>query len=154
MPGGLRQIINSIAHDMDNIAVRPSQAYLAATGAYTIFSVSGGAIFAKLLIGRITAAAVGATTIAGTLNGIAGDAGAVACNGAVGTLVWYPLNVAATILNAAAFPLTIATDPRGMAVGLQPAGPGLIVMTYAVGTSLTMEWTLVYTKLNQDATVS
>jgi hypothetical protein len=136
-----------------NIAFRPSQTYLVATATYTIFQVVGGAIEAISLIGLITAAAVGATTIAGTLNGVAGDAGAVACNGAVGTIVWYPLNVAGTILNAAAAPKTIATTPQGMIVGVQPAGPGLIVITYGVGTSLTMEWALTYRKQNPSARV-
>ncbi len=155
MPGGLRQTINQIWQERDVVAVRPPQAYTVAVGAYTIFSVAGGAILVKALIGRITGAAVGATTIATTFNTIAGEAGAVACNGAVGTLVVVPLNVAAVIVNLLAAPLTDALlHPKGMVVGLQPAGPGLIVATYGVGTSLTMEWTLVYQRLNADANVT
>lgn len=150
---GLKSDIQQILNGNVSIAFRPSQTYLVATGAYTIFTVTNGAIEAISLIGRITAAAVGATTIAGTLNGIAGDAGAVACNGAVGTCVYYPLNVGGTTLNAAAFPKTVATL-TSMVVGTQPAGPGLIVMTYGVGTSLTMEWSLVYRKLNPSVVVS
>ncbi|MDD5539120.1 MAG: hypothetical protein PHG61_00305 [Candidatus Marinimicrobia bacterium] len=138
----------------DNVAFRPSQVYLVATGAYTIFQVVDGAIYVKALIGRITADAVGATTIATTLNTVAGEAAAVPCNGAVGTLVWVPLNVAATLVNVVAQPLTDALfAPKGMVVGTQAAGPGLIVATYAVGTSLTMEWSLLYQKLNPQARV-
>jgi hypothetical protein len=151
---GLKDDVGQLLQYSDAVAYRPPQTYLVATGAYTIFSVRNGAIFAYALLGRITAAAVGATTIATTLNGVAGDAGAVACNGAVGTLVWVPLNVGGTILNAAAFPFTVATAPMGMAVGTQPAGPGLIVITYAAGTSLTMEWSLIYKPLNPSVEVN
>ena len=150
------QTVKQLAAMEPVVAYRPSQVYtVAAPGpAYTIFSVSGGPIEALRLIGFITAAAVGATTIAGTLNTVAGDAGAVACNGAVGTCVWYPMNVAATILNAVAFPATIATNPSAMIVGLTPTlTPGLIVMTYAIGTSLTMSWSLVYRKLTPSSIV-
>jgi hypothetical protein len=144
----LKQLVEQIADGNDIVAYRPSQTYLVATGAYTIFNVRNGAVIVKALIGRITGAAVGATTIATTFNTVAGEAGAVACNGAVGTLVVIPLNVGAVIVNLVAAPLTDALlHPKGMAVGTQPAGPGLIVATYGVGTSLTMEWTIIYRKL-------
>ncbi len=152
---GMREEVSQVLHDNQLIAYRPSQAYLVATGAYTIFNVRNGAVLVKALIGRITGAAVGATTIATTLNTVAGEAAGVACNGAVGTLVIVPLNVAAVIVNVTAGPLTDALlHPKGMAVGTQPAGPGLIVATYAVGTSLTMEWSLIYTPLNPTAIVT
>jgi hypothetical protein len=143
--------LDAIYSGANTLAFRGSQTYLVATGAYTIFTVSGGAIEAISLIGRITGAAVGATTIAGTLNGVAGDAGAVACNGAVGTLVYYPLNVGGTTVNAASVPKTVATL-TSMVVGTSAGGT--IVMTYAVGTSLTMEWALVYRKLSPYSVVN
>jgi hypothetical protein len=152
---GLRGEVQSILQAADQITFRPAQVYAVATGAYTIFNVRNGAVVVKALIGRITAAAVGATTIATTLNTVAGEAGAVACNGAVGTLVVVPLNVAAVIVNLAAAPLTDALlHPKGMAVGTQPAGPGLIVATYDVGTSLTMEWVCVWQALSPNALVT
>jgi hypothetical protein len=140
--GNVRNILNGNLQ----VAYRPAQVYSSVTGAYTIFSVTGGPIEAVQLFGYITAAAGGAVTVAGTLNGVAGDAGAAVISGAVGTVVWYPLNVGGTILNAAAIPQTLATAPNSMIVGTQPAGPGLIVMTYAISTA-TMSWTLVYRKL-------
>jgi hypothetical protein len=152
---GMREEVAQVLNNNDQAAYRPSQTYLVATGAYTIFNVRNGAVLVKALIGRITAAAVGATTIATTFNTVAGEAGAVACNGAVGTLVIVPINVAAVIVNVLAGPLTDALlHPKGMVVGTQPAGPGLIVATYGVGTSLTMEWTLIYQKLSPTAVVN
>lgn len=152
---GLRGEIQTILQAADQITFRPAATYTVAVGAYTIFNVRNGAVLVKALIGRITGAAVGATTIATTLNTVAGEAGAVACNGAVGTLVVVPLNVAAVIVNLTAAPLTDALlHPKGMAVGTQPAGPGLIVATYAVGTSLTMEWVCVWQALSPNALVT
>lgn len=152
---GLKQEVTGISLDRDIILVRPSATYLVATGAYTIFNVRNGPVLVKALIGYITAAAVGATTIATTLNTVAGEAGAVACNGAVGTVVWVPLNAAATLVNAVAQPATDALfAPKGMFVGTQPAGPGLIVATYGVGTSLTMSWTIIYQRLSESAMVT
>ncbi len=133
------------------IARRPAQTYLVATGAYTIFSVTG-AVEVLTFGGVVTAAAVGATTIAATLNGIAGDAGAVAVNGAVGTVVYYPLNVAGATLNAAAIPKTVATLTT-MIVGQQPAAVGTIVITFGAGTSWTGEWFCVYRKLSSQGRV-
>ena len=152
---GLKADVAAIMQGNDQIAYRPSQVFAVGIGAYTIFSINGGAILAKALVGRITAVAVGATTIATTLNGVAGEAAGVACDGAVGLIVWVPLDVAGTLTNIGAQPCTDALfAPKGMIVGTQPAGPGLIVATYGVGTSLTMEWTLIYTKLSPASEVS
>jgi len=151
----LAQDVKNMWLGNDHITFRPSATYTVATGAYTIFNVRDGAVLVKALIGRITGAAVGATEIATTLNTVAGEAAAVACNGAVGTLVIVPLNVAGVIVNVTAGPLTDALlHPKGMAVGTQPAGPGLIVATYSVGTSLTMEWVCVWQKLSPQARVT
>ncbi len=143
--------IKQISGDNLKVARRPAQAYLVATGAYTVFSVDG-AVEIVTFAGRVTGAAVGATTVAGTFNGVAGDAGAVAINGAVGTVVFYPLNVGGAILNAAAIPKTVATL-TSMIVGTQPAAVGTIVLTFGVGTSWTGEWFAVYRALTPGARI-
>jgi hypothetical protein len=148
----LASLIKGISQDNIFIARRPAQTYLVATGAYTVFTVTG-AVEILSFGGLVTGAAVGATTLATTFNGIAGDAGAVAINGAVGTVVFVGLNVAAAILNAAAVPKTVATLTT-MIVGSQPAGAvGNIVLTFGVGTSWTGEWFAVYRKLSQGARI-
>lgn len=131
-----------------HVAFRPSQTYTTAVGAYNLFLIRGGPIEALTLGARITGAAVGAEDCTTLLNTVAGDAGAVAINGAVGTVVFIPLNVAGAVLNAAAIPQTVATLTT-MIVGTQPAGAdGVIVATFATGTSATCEWFLAYRKLN------
>jgi hypothetical protein len=143
--------IKQLNRDNIKIARRPAQTYLVATATYTVFSVDG-AVEVVTFGGVVTAAAVGATTIAATFNTVAGDAGAVAVNGAVGTVVYYPLNVAGAILNALAIPKTVATL-TSMIVGQQPAGPGLIVITFGVGTSWTGEWFCAYRSLSSGGRV-
>jgi hypothetical protein len=151
----LKSKIKAIEWENVHIAYRPPQTYLtAAPGpAYTIFSVVGGAIEALNLMGRNTAAAVGAEQIRITANTVNTDAAAIAINGAVGTIWYSSLNVAGTLINAAAVPRTVATLTT-MIVGTQPAGPGLIVATFGVGTSWTGEIYLVYRKLSPFAMVN
>ena len=146
---GLSAKINSLIQSEVNLAFKPAATYLTAAPGptYTLFSVNGGAVEIITFGARITSAAVGAETFACTFNGVAGDSGAVAINGAVGTVVFYPLNVAGAPVNAAAVPKTVATL-TSMIVGTQPAGaPGLIVGTFAVGTSVTCEFFCTYRKL-------
>ena len=151
---GLRQSVDQLWLDRDCVAYRPSQAYTTVGSAYTIFTITGGAILATTLMARITGAAVGGETIAVTCNGVAEDAGAAAINGAVGTVVYLPLNVAGTIINAAAIPKTIATATT-MIIGTGTGViPGLIVATFATGTSCTCEFALVYKRLNPAVVVS
>ena len=133
------------------LTYRASQVYSSVTGAYTIFSIDG-MVGLYALVGYITAAAGGATTITTTINTVAGDAGATNIAGAVGTIVWIPLNVAGTILNAAGAPKTIATGTPEMIAGSQVAGPGLIVVTYAVSTA-TMSWSILWRPLTATARV-
>ena len=147
----LMRRVNKLSSDNLTVAFRPSQLYSSTTGAYTIFSIADGAVEIITLGGRITAAAGGATTVDVTVNGVAADAGAVAINGAVGTVVFIPVNVAGATLNAAAIPKTVATL-TSMIAGTQPAGPGLIVATYAVSTA-TMELFCVYRKLSPNARI-
>jgi hypothetical protein len=145
------QSVSEVLH----LTYRPSQVYSSVTGAYTIFSIDG-AVSLVTLGGRITAAAGGAVTITTTINTIAGDAGATNIAGAVGTIVWIPLNVAGTLLNAAGAPKTIATGTPEMVAGCQTAGglrtPGLIVVTFAVSTA-TMDWFCVWRKLTPNSRV-
>lgn len=138
----------------ESLAYRPAQVYSSVTGAYNVFTVSGPCLV-YLAGGRATAAAGGATTVATTFNGVAGEAGAVAINGAVGTVWCTPLNAAGVIAGAAgALPLTTALlhPPQGMLVGIGAAAAGVITYTFAVST-----WTgdlfILYRKLSPDASI-
>lgn len=128
------------------IARRPAQTYTVAVGTYALFSING-AVELLTLGGLVTAAAVGATEVRLSVNGINTDAAAVAINGAVGTVVISGLNVAATLLNAAAAPRTVATLTT-MISGQQPAAVGVIQAIFTVGTSWTGEWFAVYRRLS------
>ena len=130
------------------LTFRPSQVYDAAIGGgvYNLFSIDG-AVSIITLVGRITAAAGGATTLLVTINTIAADnAAPTLINGAVNTIVWIPLNTAGALINAAGAPKTIATGTPEFVTGSQVAGPGLIAATYAVSTA-TMEWGIIWRKL-------
>jgi len=136
-----------------HVAYRRSQTYLTAVGAYNLYLVRGGPIEVLTFGARITGAAVGAETLATTFNAVAGEAGAVAINGAVGTVVYVPVNAAGAILNAAAIPKTVATLTT-MVVGTQPAAAdGVVIGTFAVGTSATCEFFMVYRTLHPNAKV-
>lgn len=137
------------------VAFRPAQTYLVATGLYTIFNVNAGPIEILCLGGHVTAAATGATTIRITANTVNVDAGAVAINGAVGTVFLSTLNVAGTLVNAAGIPMTDALlHSKGFVCGLQAAGPGLIAATFAVGTNWIGEFFMVYRQLTPNANVT
>ena len=129
------------------LAFRPSQTYTTAVGAYNLFLVRNTAIEVLTFGARITAAAVGAEDFTTTFNAVAGDAGAVAINGAVGTVVYIPLNVAGAVLNAAAIPKTVATLTT-MVVGHLAGADGVIAGTFATGTSATCEFFMVYRRLS------
>ena len=148
---GLLSLIKAIRDDEVKVARRPAQVYTTAIGAYTLFNITG-AVELLTFGGLVTAAAVGGETIVTTVNGVAADAGATAINGAVGTIVYLPLNVAGTLLNAAAAPKTVATLTT-MIAGQQPAGVGLIVATFATGTSWTGEIFLSYRKLSTNGRI-
>lgn len=135
--------------DKETVAYRPAQVYTNVVGAYNVFQITGPVLI-YVLGGRATAAAGGATTVACTVNGVGTEAGAVAINGAVGTVWCTPLNVAGVIAGAAgALPLTTALlhPPKGMLSGIGAAANGVIIMTFAVST-----WTgdifCVYRKLS------
>lgn len=129
------------------LAFRPSQVYTAVVGAYNLFLVRNGSIEVLTFGARITGAAGGATTLTTTFNGIAGEAGAVAINGAIGTVVYVPVNAAGAILNAAAIPKTVATLTT-MVVGNAAANAdGPIIGNFLVSTA-TCEFFMVYRLLN------
>jgi hypothetical protein len=159
---GLRRNEMSITKEVQSIsqvlrlAFRPSQTYTTAIGAYTIFSIDG--MVSLITLGaRITAAADGAEQLTTLVNTIGADSGAVAVNGAVGTVVWVPLNVAGAPLNAAGVPKTIATGTLEMIAGCQTAAgaltPGVISATYSIGVSATMEWFCIWRKLSSNGRV-
>jgi hypothetical protein len=153
---GLKSDVNQLWLSRENVAWRPSQVYLSATGVYTLFSVAGGAIFIMALGGRTTAAPVGAVTVRVTANTINLDVGAVDIGtaGVVGGIFLSSCNVAGTGLSTVGSPVTIATGSGGFLMGTQVAGPGLVACTFAAGTSLTMEWFMVYRKMSPNVTVS
>ena len=132
------------------LAFRPSQTYTTAVGAYTLFTIAVGSVELITLGGRITAAADGAEQVTLAIGAIGLDVGATAINGAVGTVVWIPLNAAGTLLNVVALPKTIATGAPSMIAGTV-AGP--IVATFSVGVSATMEWFCVWRKQAPNARV-
>ena len=108
-----------------------------ATGTYALFNlIRPGAIYITALGAVVTSAAVGATEIRLSVNGVNTDAAAVAINGAVGTVVLSSLNVAGTLINAAAIPETVATQSR-ILCGTQAAAVGVIQAIFTVGTSWT-----------------
>jgi len=156
---GLATRIKSVQSDNVITIMRPSQLYSNAVGAgiYPLFAINDGPIIALKLVGMHTAAAGGATTLACTVTGgITLDAGAVAMNGAVGTIVNVGLNAAVVQAGAAvALPNTVALFyPKGMTIGLQPLlAPTFIIATFAVST-VTMEWYLQYQKLSPLARVT
>lgn len=151
-------IKSKVAHlwlNQDYVAHRPAQTYtVAAPGpAYDLFNITGP-VHITCLGGRVTAVAVGATTIRLTVNGINVDAGAVAINGAVGTVFLSCLNVAGALVNAAGIPMTAALlHPRGFVAGVQPAAAGVIVGTFAVGTNWTGDIFCVFRKLAPDSDI-
>lgn len=147
-----QSVVKQIAQDREAVAWRPSQVYTVAVGAYTIFTIVNGPVEIKTLGGIVRAAAVGATEVRITVNGVNTDAAAVAINGLVGTVVYSCLNVAGTLINAAAVPKTVATL-TSMISGVQPAANGIIVATFTVGTSWTGEWFCVYRKLSPAALI-
>lgn len=128
--------IKAIFRDKESLAYAPPAVYTSVVGAYNVFTITGPVLI-YLLGGRATAAAGGATTVASLINGVAGEAAAVAVNGAVGTVWATPLNVAGVIAGAAgALPLTTALlhPPQGMLAGIGAAANGVITITFAVST--------------------
>ena len=135
--------------DREIVLYRPPEVYAAI--ANTVFVVRGGAVLVTACVLRATAAAGGATTLATTWNGVAGEAAAVniGTGTIVGEVVTIPLNVGAVIPGSlGAIPFTDALlYPKGMAVGLGAAGIAAnVVFTFAVNT-----WTgcitVIYRKL-------
>jgi len=153
---GLHQEVSQILDNNIQRIVRPAQLYTNVVGAYNLFAVRDGPIMALKLVGMHTAASGGAATLAVTLTGGIGmDAGAVAINGAVGTVVNVGLNVATVQAGAAVgIPNTDALFyPKGTTIGLQAAlAPTFIIGTFAVST-VTMLWVLLYYKLTPESHV-
>ncbi len=132
---GLKSLVASVWTTSDKVIYRPPQVYNALTA---IFNVTGP-VLVKLCGLWATAAAGGATTLATTWNGVAGEAAAVdiGTGTLVGEVVTIPLNVAAVIPGSlGAIPMTIALlYPHGMIVGTAPAGAvGVVNFTFAVST--------------------
>ena len=150
----LTQEIKSILTSNVQVTMRPSETYLATTGAYNVFNVIGGAVELLSLGGIITAAGVGATTIRLTVNGINADAAAVNISAGADGEVWYSsLNVAGTLLIAAAVPITVATITTMICGGQAAGAQGIIIATFATATSVTTQMWCAYRALSPGATV-
>jgi hypothetical protein len=147
----LSRNIKHLDVSLPSLAFRPSQTYLSATGAYTLFTITGGAIEILSLCARNTAAPVGAALVRCSVNGINLDSGTVDIGtaGVVGGIFWSALNVGGIGTSAAAAPRTVATATTFLA---GPGGTG-VICTFSAGTSLTLEWGMTYRKLNASATV-
>ncbi len=145
------QEVKQILRGNVRTVLRPAEVYLAV--ANTIFVVRGGAVEILSLGAIVTAAAVGATQIRITANGVNTDAAAVAINGAVGTVFYSSLNVAGTLIQAAAVPITVATITTMICGGQPAAADGDIVATFTVGTSATLQFWLAYRQLSPRASV-
>ena len=133
---GLKNMVDGLFNNSNRVLTRPAEVYNAATN---IFTLTGGAIWIKTCVLRATAAAGGATTLATTWNGVAGEAAGVdiGTGTIVGEVVTVPLNVAAVIPGSlGAIPQTDALlYPKGMIMGLGAAGiASLVIFTFAVST--------------------
>ena len=127
--------VGQLWQNSDHVIYRAPQVYNALTN---IFNVTGP-VLVKLCGLWATAAAGGATTLATTWNGVAGEAAPVdiGTGTLVGEVVTIPLNVAAVIPGSlGAIPLTVALlYPHGILVGTAPAGAvGVVIFTFAVST--------------------
>ncbi|GAI82606.1 unnamed protein product [marine sediment metagenome] len=108
----LRNEVGEVFLQRRVVVIRPSQVYTAAAPAtYNLFCIVAPVEIIDL--GAIvTEAADGLTEITTTINTIAGEFAAVDCSGAIGTVIWIPLNnvAGAVIINAAAIPKVVVAN--------------------------------------------
>ncbi len=125
--------------------------------ANTIFSITGGPVWLKVMVEYLDTAMTNVTTSTITVCGVAADGGAVAINaGAIGSVVVSPLsaNAKAASALAAQWP-----DPTGVATqggfGMI-AGLGDIVVTFATVMDAADRYSLhiVYQKLSNNSLIS
>jgi|GEM_PF-3004425 len=149
---GFAALVKSMYLDRGQVAYRPAQAYDGVgVGGYNVFTITGP-VYITVLGTRVTAAsAVGNVDLIFSVNGVAVDAAAVRCDGAVGLVYLSSLNVAGTALQAAAIPETIATQSRVIS-GIQPAANGVILATFTTGT-YTGDMFCVYRALSPNASI-
>lgn len=145
--------IKDLWENAEVVISRPAEVYTVGVATYALFNIiRPGAIYITALGAVVTAAPTGATEIRLTANGVNVDAAAVAIDGAVGTIVLSSLNVAGTLINAAAAPETVATQSR-MFVGTQAAAVGVIQAVFSVGTDWTGILFMVFHRLTKDTVV-
>lgn len=132
------------------VCYRPTQLYTVATGAYVIFQITGGAIVATALYGTLQAVNGAGVLVRVTANAINTDNATqdLSTAGVAGSVFISELDVAAAPIFSGAVAggatKTVATAGR-MTIGTLPGGIGNITATYTVGgTSVTMDWVLVY----------
>lgn len=159
---GLRDEVEKVFLERLLVVTRPSQIYtVAAPGpTYPLFNISGGAVEITDFGAVATGAAVLVVDLLTTINGVAADdAAPTAINGAVGSVIWVPLDPAGTIINALAIPKIVTTlvdDTRCTSViaGIQPAAVGVIAATFGTGTSVVLQWYVVFRRLSPNSNIS
>ncbi len=152
---GLNSKINSLATRNDNV-ISSTPAFYAAAAA-TIFSITGGPVWIKLLVEYLDTAMTNATTTTITVGGVACDAGAVAINaGAIGSIVVSPLSANAKDASALAAQWPDATGVATQGGFGMIAGLGDIVVTFATVMAAADRYSLhiVYQKLSNASRIS
>ena len=149
----MKSVAEALYLNQDNTVFRVAQNYTVLGSPYNLFTISGGAVWIKLLAARITANAAGGTTFDVTVNGVAVDSGPVVVGGAVGSIIIIPLDstATATIVNAdATSQIVWATSDNTMIAGT--SGGAVIQLAVAVAT-ITVEWTCIYRRLSPSALI-
>jgi hypothetical protein len=154
MPG-LRQSVAQMVNSGFTVCYRPPEAYaLFAPTAYILFTISGGPVWIKFILGRVTGVAeAGGQQMSVDICGVANLGGTVvAIAGAVNSIIMVPCNGAAVTPNALAHPwLDTAVASDGCYASL-----GNVVVNVSVAASTAnsaVEWMMCYRKLNPDARV-
>jgi hypothetical protein len=130
-----------------------------ANGLVTIFTITGGLVYIwGLLIYHDTVVATAQTVIV-TINGVPMDAGgAVAINGAAGSITIIPLGAVAIVAPTLAGPIPTLLGAAGFFFA-RVAGPvnGLIACTFAAGPLVapeTISWRCLYSKIDPAAMIA
>ena len=154
---GLSSVIKKLEHDAMQTVVRPGEIYLlAAYNPGNLFTITGGPVWIKGMFAQATVAAETTTaTAAITINGVAAQNAAVNVDSALGDIIMWPLDAAATaviIPNVAINPMpTLA----GALVGNTGtvSGPGDIALTVSANMDSTFVFYVVYYRMSPTSNI-
>ncbi len=153
---GLKSLIAGISQTRQYVA--RTAPVTQANGVVTIFTITGGLVLISgLFIYHDTVIATAQTVIV-TINGVPMDAGgAVAINGAAGSITVIPLGAVAIVAPTLAGPVPTLLGAAGFFFN-RIAGPvnGLIACTFAAGPLVapeTISWRCVYRKIDPEALI-